>query len=76
MNVKMNKEGYENVDDIIKEAVAYDPRTFELVANETDALILDVRHQDDFASGHIPRSIFIGIEGNFCTLGGCLDSRC
>jgi glyoxylase-like metal-dependent hydrolase (beta-lactamase superfamily II)/rhodanese-related sulfurtransferase len=72
MNVKMNKEGYENVDDIIKEAVAYDPRTFELVANETDALILDVRHQDDFASGHIPRSIFIGIEGNFAPWVGAL----
>jgi hydroxyacylglutathione hydrolase len=72
MNVKMNKEGYENVDDIIKEAVAYDPKTFELVANETDALILDVRHQDDFASGHIPRSIFIGIGGNFAPWVGAL----
>ena len=72
MNVKLNKEGYENVEDIIKEAVAYDAKTFELVANETDALILDVRHQDDFANGHIPKSIFIGIDGGFAPWVGAL----
>ncbi|PWA07188.1 MBL fold metallo-hydrolase [Flavobacterium psychrotolerans] len=77
MNVRLNKEGYENVDDIIKEAIAYDPKTFEHLANETDALILDVRHQDDFAKGHIPKSIFIGIEGNFAPWVGALiiDSK-
>lgn len=72
MNVKMNKEGYENVDDIISEAIAFEPKMFELAANETDALILDVRHQDDFAAGHIPKSIFIGIEGNFAPWVGAL----
>jgi glyoxylase-like metal-dependent hydrolase (beta-lactamase superfamily II) len=65
MNVKLNKEGYANVEDIIKEAKTFDAKTFELVANETDALILDVRHQDDFEKGHIPKSIFIGIDGQF-----------
>ena len=72
MNVKLNKEGYENVEDIIKDAVAYDPKTFELVANETDALIFDVRHQDDYAKGHIPKSIFIGIDGGFAPWVGAL----
>ena len=72
MNVKLNKEGYENVEDIIKEAAAYDAKTFELIANETDALILDVRHQDDFAKGHIPKSIFIGIDGGFAPWVGAL----
>jgi len=72
MNVKMNKEGYQNVENIIKEAQAYDPKTFELIANDTDALILDVRHQDDFAKGHIPKSIFIGLEGGFAPWVGAL----
>ena len=72
INVKLNKEGYENVEDIIKEAAAYDAKTFELIANETDALILDVRHQDDFAKGHIPKSIFIGIDGGFAPWVGAL----
>lgn len=73
MNVKLNKEGsYENVEDIIKDAVAYDAETFEMVANEIDTVILDVRHQDDYAKGHIPRSIFIGIDGDFAPWVGAL----
>lgn len=72
MNVKLNKEGYQNVENIIKEAQAYDPKTFELIANDTDALILDVRHQDDFAKGHIPKSIFIGLDGGFAPWVGAL----
>ena len=77
MNVRLNKEGYENVDDIIKDAIAYDAKTFEFVANETDALLLDVRHQDDFIKGHIPKSVFIGINGNFAPWVGALilDSK-
>lgn len=72
MNVKLNKEGYENVEDIISEAIAYDAKTFEFVANEIDTVILDVRHQDDFAKGHIPKSIFIGIDGDFAPWVGAL----
>ncbi|MBF2709041.1 MBL fold metallo-hydrolase [Flavobacterium soyangense] len=72
MNVKLNKEGYENVEDIISEAIAYDAKTFELVANKIDTVILDVRHQDDFAKGHIPKSIFIGIDGDFAPWVGAL----
>lgn len=72
MNVKLNKEGYGNVEDIIKEAKSFDAKTFELVANETDALILDVRKEEDFAIGHIPKSIFIGIHGQFAPWVGAL----
>jgi hydroxyacylglutathione hydrolase len=72
MNVKLNKEGYENVEDIISEAIAYDAETFELVANKIDTVILDVRHQDDYSKGHIPQSIFIGIDGDFAPWVGAL----
>jgi hydroxyacylglutathione hydrolase len=72
MNVKLNKEGYKNVENIIAEAKAFDPKTFEFIANETAALILDVRHQDDFSEGHIPNSIFIGIDGQFAPWVGAL----
>ena len=58
--------------DIVREAKAFDAKTFELVANETEALILDVRHQDDFEKGHIPKSIFIGIDGQFAPWVGAL----
>lgn len=72
MNVKLNKEGYVNVENIIKEVKPLDANTFEFVANETNALILDVRHQDDFSNGHIPNSIFIGISGAFAPWVGAL----
>ena len=60
LNVKLNKEGYDDVKDVIKRgSVALEPSKFEDLANESGALILDVRHQSEFVKGHIPRSIFI-----------------
>jgi glyoxylase-like metal-dependent hydrolase (beta-lactamase superfamily II)/rhodanese-related sulfurtransferase len=72
MNVKLNKEGYGNVEDIISNAKALNAKDFELLANETNALILDVRSEDEFAKGHIPNSIFIGINGAFAPWVGAL----
>lgn len=72
-NVLMNIKGYESLDNIIENArKPLTPDAFEAVANETDAIVLDVRHQDDFVNGHIPRSIFIGIDGNFAPWVGAL----
>ena len=66
LNVKMNKEGYESIDEVLDRGLtALDPAAFELLAEETGAVVLDVRHQKDFAQGHIPRSIFIGLDGSF-----------
>ncbi|MEN3325170.1 MBL fold metallo-hydrolase [Mariniflexile soesokkakense] len=73
LNVKMNKEGYDDVDDVINRGTTpLTPLEFEHLANETGAIVLDVRHHDEFAKGHIPRSIFIGIEGNFAPWVGSL----
>ncbi|MFG6687310.1 rhodanese-like domain-containing protein [Mariniflexile sp. HNIBRBA6329] len=73
LNVKMNKEGYDDVDDVIERGTTpLTPSEFEHLANETGAIVLDVRHQDEFAKGHIPRSIFIGIDGNFAPWVGAL----
>ena len=73
LNVKLNKEGYKNIDDIIKtSAKPLSVTDFELIANETDAIILDVRHQSEFIKGFIPQSIFIGIDGGFAPWVGAL----
>jgi rhodanese-related sulfurtransferase/glyoxylase-like metal-dependent hydrolase (beta-lactamase superfamily II) len=72
MNVKLNKEGYQDVETLIADAKAFDAKTFESVANETGALILDVRHQDEYSKGHIPKSISIGIDGQFAPWVGAL----
>ncbi len=73
LNVKMNKEGYEDLKDVIERGTkALSPKAFEAAANETGAIVLDVRNQDDFAKGHIPRSIFIGLNGDFAPWVGAL----
>lgn len=73
LNVKMNKEGYDDFQDVLKRsAQALSADAFEAAANETEAVVLDVRHQDDFAKGHIPRSIFIGLDGSFAPWVGSL----
>tara|TARA_R110002012_G_scaffold312248_1_gene522767 strand:+ start:347452 stop:348864 length:1413 start_codon:yes stop_codon:yes gene_type:complete len=73
LNVQMNKEGYDDIDVVLKRGTqALSPDAFEAAANETEAVILDVRHQNDFVKGHIPRSIFIGIDGGFAPWVGAL----
>jgi len=73
LNVKMNKEGYEDINDVLDRGnTALSPDIFETAANETGALVLDVRHQDDFVKGHVPRSIFIGLNGDFAPWVGAL----
>lgn len=73
LNVQMNKEGYEDFEDVLERgATALSPDAFETAANETGAIVLDVRHQADFVKGHIPRSIFIGLNGDFAPWVGAL----
>ncbi len=73
LNVKMNKEGYEDIREVLERGnTALGPDAFETAANETGALVLDVRQQEDFARGHIPRSIFIGLGGDFAPWVGAL----
>ena len=73
LNVKMNKEGYEDIGTVIESGTRpLSPEAFEAAANETGAIVLDVIHQDDFARGHVPQSIFIGIEGSFAPWVGAM----
>ena len=72
-NVMMNIQGYESLDTIIsKSCRPLDAREFEAVANQSDAIVLDVRHETDFVKKHIPGSVFIGIQGNFAPWVGAL----
>jgi len=72
-NVQMNINGYESFDAVMnKSKEPLSPNAFEVAANSTDAIILDVRHQNDYQKGHVPRSIFIGIEGDFAPWVGTL----
>ncbi len=73
LNVKMNKEGYDDIAEVIERGtIALSPGAFEEAANETGAVVLDVRHQDEFVKGHIPQAIFIGLDGGFAPWVGAL----
>ena len=73
LNVKMNKEGYEDINLVINKGDnPIDVSEFEEVVNQLGAIILDVRNQEDFSRGHIPRSIFIGLDGSFAPWVGTL----
>lgn len=72
-NVVMNKNGYESFDNILETGnKALDAETFEDVVNANGALMLDVRTPADFVSGHIPNSIFVGLDGSFAVWVGTL----
>ena len=65
-NVLMNIKGYESLDTIMERGKK--PLTvneFEVVATETQALVLDTRNAEDFAKGYIPNSINIALDGSF-----------
>jgi len=73
LNVKMNKEGYDHLDTILDRGMReLNPTAFEQLANETGAIILDVRSQVDFMHEHIPNTIFIGIDGGFAPWVGAM----
>jgi len=73
MNVAMNKKGYNSFDEVLKKGLKQLTVTeFETAAEITNALILDVRSAADFAKGFIPRSVNIGVRGDFAPWVGAL----
>jgi len=72
-NAVMNKMGYESIDSVLEKGVLpLDIKEFKQTIDKNNALVLDARHQDDFAAGHIPNSVFIGIDDNFAPWVGAL----
>jgi len=72
-NVMMNIKGYESLEVVLqKGAKPLTAAEFEAIANEAGAIVLDVRHEDDFVKEHIPGSVFIGLHGGFAPWVGAL----
>lgn len=73
LNVMMNKEGYAPIDEVLEIGTrALTPDTFDAAANETGAVILDVRDKAAFHKAHVPRSTFIGLDGSFAPWVGTM----
>lgn len=72
-NVLMNINGYDGIDEVMHRGKrALNVTEFEVVANETQALIIDTRAAQKFAKAFIPNSINIGINGSFAVWVGTL----
>lgn len=72
INAKINKEGYESLDDVLSQGLK------ALLIDEfrqtkiDDIIILDTRRADIFTQGFVPGSISIGLEGRFAEWAGSL----
>ena len=65
-NAIINRKGYESFEKVLaKNLKPLNVTEFEFLTNESDVLILDTRHQDEFVQGFVPNSYFIGIQGDF-----------
>jgi len=72
-NVLMNINGYDGIDNVIERGTrSLSPNEFDLIANETNALVIDTRSPRIFGEGFIPNSINISIDGSFAVWVGTL----
>jgi hydroxyacylglutathione hydrolase len=72
-NAALNKGGYESFDQVMQKGLK--PLTaseFEAAAADKEVIVLDVRKPEEFAAGHIPGSVFIGIDGQFAPWVGTI----
>ncbi|MEY4594514.1 MAG: hypothetical protein RIQ47_924 [Bacteroidota bacterium] len=73
LNVAMNKKGYDSIDSVMQNGLrAMSADEFEQAAEATEALILDTRSAGEFTKGFVPRSINIGLDGQFAPWVGAL----
>jgi glyoxylase-like metal-dependent hydrolase (beta-lactamase superfamily II)/rhodanese-related sulfurtransferase len=73
MNVSMNKKGYSSLDEVMKKGLnPLQADEFEHLASSGEALVLDIRDPGQYAKGHIPRSINIGLKGDFAPWVGAM----
>ena len=72
-NVAMNKLGYDSIEHVMERGMsALSVADFEALAETSDALVLDARAPGVFAQGFIPRSINIGLDGDFAPWVGTM----
>jgi hydroxyacylglutathione hydrolase len=72
LNARINRQGYQNLDDIKSKALV--PLSVAQLKEKIaqDFLLLDTRATTDFVNGFVPGSIFIGLEGRFAEWAGSL----
>jgi glyoxylase-like metal-dependent hydrolase (beta-lactamase superfamily II)/rhodanese-related sulfurtransferase len=74
INARINKEGYESLDSIIKKGttpLAVETFKKKMAADE-DIIVVDTRPSDVFMEGFVPGTISIGLDGRFAEWAGSL----
>lgn len=72
-NVIMNIKGYDNIDEVISRGLhALSADAFQLMMETEKPFVLDIRDASTFASGFIPGSVNIGIQGSFAVWVGTI----
>lgn len=73
MNVALNKGGVPSLESVFEHGLkALSPDELEMIVESTGALVLDTRHAQTFKDGFIPKSINIGLKGDFAPWVGTL----
>lgn len=73
MNVAMNKKGYDSFENVLEKGMKpVKVNELEAVLEASDAVLLDVRDASEFSKGFIPRSVNIGLKGDFAPWVGAL----
>jgi len=73
VNARINKEGYESLDAILKKALKpLQVQEVKSLIKNDDVILLDTRSATDFTEGFIPGSVFIGLEGRYAEWAGSL----
>jgi hydroxyacylglutathione hydrolase len=73
LNARLNQAGAPNLDEVYASGVkALSPYEFKNLADTTGAWILDTRPPSVFAKAYVPRSINIGLDGQFAPWVGAL----
>jgi len=68
----LNKETPGTLESVLEGAArALDAAAF-LAAHEAGAQVLDTRFKDDFAGGHLPGSLWVGLDGRFASWAGTI----
>lgn len=72
-NVAMNKGVIPSVDEVKQKSLRpLPPEDFEHIAEAEGALVLDTRNAEVFKDGFVPRSINIGLKGDFAPWVGAM----
>jgi hydroxyacylglutathione hydrolase len=72
-NAALNKSGYANYSDVLANGLkSLNAEAFEALTEAKKPVVLDVRKPAEFAAGHIPGALFIGIDGQFAPWVGTL----